>query len=108
MATAGTTKTQTASANLRAFEDKIKSQADEAKAKLDQFEANTKAKGSAAETATVNHLKTAKQDIDRKLQDLKSTHDTHVARAKSEIQADVAKFNASVEEFGAKFKSNRK
>jgi hypothetical protein len=43
----------------------------------------------AAETSTVNHLKTAKQDIDRKPQDLKSTHDPHVARAKSEIEADV-------------------
>lgn len=94
----------TASTNLKAFEDTIKSQVNEAKAKLDQFEGRAKAKASATETATVGHLTTAKQDIDRKLQDLKSTHDTHVARAKSEIEADVAKFKASVEEFGAKIK----
>jgi hypothetical protein len=108
MATAGTTKTQTASANVKAFEDKIKSQVDEAKATLDRFEAEAKAKASATETTTVNHLKTAKQDIDRKLRDLESTHDAHVARARSEIEADVAKFKASVEDLGAKIKGNRK
>jgi hypothetical protein len=56
----------------------------------------------------VSHLKTAKQDIDRKLEDLKGTHDTHVARAKSEIEAAVAKFKASVDELGAKFKIGKK
>jgi gas vesicle protein len=105
MATATQGNTQT---TLKAFEDKIQAQIDGAKTKLQQFEATAKAKGSAAETATVNNLKTTKQNIDRKLQDLKTTHDTHVAHAKSDIEADVAKFKASVEELGAKFKTIKK
>lgn len=98
----------TAASNLKAFEDKIKSQVEEAKAKLDQFEATAKQKGTDAETAAIARLRAAKQDVDRKLQNLKSTGDAHVARAQSEIEADAAKFKASVEEFGARVKGSKK
>ena len=61
-----------------------------------------------AEINTINSLKTAKQDIDRKLQDLKTTHDTHTAHAKANIYVDVAKFKTSVDALSAKFKTSSK
>jgi len=102
MATTPTAKAQASSASHSTFEDRIKAQVDEAKSRLDQFDATVKAKASRTEATTVGNLKTAKQEIDRKLQDLKTTHATHVARAKSEIEADVAKFKASVADLGSK------
>ena len=106
MATASTTKTQTASANLKALEDTIKSQVDEAKAKLDQFEANAKAKASTTEAATVNHLRRRSRTSTASFGTQDTT--THVARAKTEIEAAVAKFKASVEALGTKFKNSTK
>ena len=106
MATATPSNTQTSTGTLKAFEEKIKTQVADAKSKLDQFEA--KEKKAEAEAATISHLKTAKQNIDRKLQDLKATHDAHIAHAKSDIEADVAKFKASVDALGAKFKTIKK
>ena len=98
----------TPSSTLKAYEDKVKAQLQDAKARVDQFEGRAKEKGAHAEITAVNGLKTAKANIDRKLQDLKKTSDTHVARAKADIDADVATFKASVDNFNAKFKSSAK
>jgi hypothetical protein len=94
------------SATVKIYEDKINAQIQEAKAKLDQFEAQAKKQGAQAELTAINHLKTAKQNIDRKLQDLKTTHETHVARAKADIEAEVTNFKASIDELAAKFKAH--
>jgi hypothetical protein len=91
---------------LKAYEDKITAQIQEAKARLEQFEAKTRDKTAQSETAAIVSLKTAKQNIDRKLQDLRKTHDTNVARAKADIDADVAKFKASIDELAAKLKTH--
>jgi hypothetical protein len=107
MASATQGNTQTGS-TLKAFEDKIKAQVGDAKSKLDQLEARAREKRAEAEATTINGLNATKQNIDRKLQDLKATHDAHVAHAKSDIESDVAKFKASVDELGAKFKTTRK
>jgi len=102
-----TTNTQAAPhPTLKAYEDKITSQMQEAKAKLEQIEAKAKEKKAQAEITTVNSLKTTKQNIDRKLQDLRTTHDTHVARAKANIDADVATFKTSIDELTARFKAH--
>src|SRR5262249_22499135 len=88
-----TTHTQeTASSTLKTYEDKVRAQMQDAKTRLEQFEAKAKEKGAQAEVAAVNNLKTAKANIDRKLQDLKKTHDAYVTRAKADIDADVATF----------------
>ena len=109
MATTTTTSTShTASETLKAYEDKIKAQIGDAKVKLEQFEAKAKDKRAQAETAAIDHLKAVKENIDRRLQDLKTTHASSVARAKSEIDAEVAKFKASIDELGAKFKTAKK
>ena len=100
-----TTTTQAApNPMLKAYQDKVAAQVQEAKAKLEQLEAKAKKKKAQGEIAAINTMKTAKQNIDRKLQDLKATHDSNVARAKTEIDADVAKFKASIDELSGKSK----
>jgi DnaJ-domain-containing protein 1 len=101
MATATPTNAPTSS-SLSAFEEKVRAEVEQAKTKLEQFEAKAKERRSEAETATINRVKAAKQDIDRRLRDLKATHDVDVAHAKSDIEAAVAKFKASIAELGAK------
>ncbi len=109
MATTTTTSSShTAAETLKAYEDKIKAQIGDAKAKLEQFEAKAKEKRAQAETVAVNQLKAVKENIDRKLKDLETTDASYVARAKSEIDAEVAKFKASIDELGAKFKTAKK
>src|SRR5215468_8807562 len=101
MTTANTQSGTTSSATLKGYEDKINAQMKQAKAKLDQFEAKTKEQHAQAEVTAIDSLKTAKQNIDRKLQDLKTTHETHLERAKASIDADIATFKASIDDFEA-------
>src|SRR5215510_4725566 len=91
-------------ATLKAYEDKIRAQVQEGKAKLEQFEARAKEKHADAEISVINQLKTSRQDIDRKLQELKSTHESHVAHAREVIDADVAKFKSSLDTLAGKLR----
>lgn len=95
-----------AGATLKGYEDKIKAQMKEAKAKLDQFEARAREESAHAEITAINSLKTARQNIDRKLEDLKTTSETHLARAKASLDEDVATFKASVDDFATKFRTH--
>ena len=106
MATAGTTAGTTST--LKGYEDMVAAKMAEAKARLEQVEAKAKEKGAQAEIAAVSSLKTAKQNIDRRLQDLKGTHASNVARARADIDADVATFKASVDQLAGKFKTQSK
>jgi len=90
---------------LKAYEDKIHAEVDQAKARLAHFEAQAKEARTQVETSIINKLETAKENIDRKLHDLKTMHDADVARAKSDIDAAVVKYKASVDEIAAKFRT---
>jgi hypothetical protein len=92
------------SATLKAYQDKINSQVREAKTRLDELETKAKEQKAQAEVAAINRLKTTRESIDRKVQDLKTAHETHVAQAKAEIDAEVAKLKSSVDELATKFK----
>ena len=92
------------SATLKAYQDKINSQVREAKTRLDELETKAKEQKAQAEIAAINRLKTTRENIDRKVQDLKTAHETHVAQAKAEIDAEVAKLKSSVDELATKFK----
>jgi F0F1-type ATP synthase membrane subunit b/b' len=95
----------TQNATLKAYEDKVQAQLQEAKAKLDQLEAGAKEHRAEAEIKALSYLKTSKQNIDQKLHDLRTTHDAHVSRAKADIDAHVTSFKASIAEIAAKFKA---
>ena len=99
-------KSQPASAHpFDAYKEQIAAHVREAEAKLGTFQATAKEKGGQVETAAINDLKTAKQNIDRKLQDLKATAAVNVSRAKADINADVESFKAAVNDFGARVKA---
>lgn len=102
MTTVSTQKTP--SSALKAYVDKIAAQVREAKARLEQFEAKAKEKEAQTNIDEINSLKAARQEIDRKLQDLTMTHDSHVLRAKVDIDADVARFKAAIVGLTARLK----
>ena len=92
------------SATLKAYQDKITNQVKEAKTKLEELETKAKEQNAQAEIAVINRLKTTKENIDRKLQNLKTTNEAHAAQAKADLDADVAKFRSSLDELATKFK----
>ena len=94
------------SAMLKTYVDKIRAQVHEAKATLDVFEAAAQKKKEQAVIAAIGGVRTAKEDIERRLQDLSTTHGAHVARAKADIDADVARFKATIEALATKFRSH--
>jgi hypothetical protein len=98
----------TATQNAPSFEQKIKGQIEDARATLERGQTAAKAKRTETEAAAIATLTSARQNIERKLQDLKGTHQSYVARAKSEIETDTATFKASVDTFTAKFKGGQK
>jgi len=98
------TTEQNPSAGLKAYQDKINSQVKEARTRLDELETKAKEQKAQVELAAINRLKTTRENIDRKVQDLKTAHETHVAQAKAEIDAEVAKFKSSVDELATKFR----
>ena len=94
------------SAMLKAYVDKIKAQVHEAKATLDLFEAAAQKKKAQAEIAAIGGVKTAKANIEKRLQDLSTTHRAYVARAKADIDADVARLKTAIDALATKFKSH--
>jgi hypothetical protein len=85
------------------FEEKIAAQLQEAEARLEQFEAKGKAKRVQAEIAAVEALKTARQNIERKLRDLKTINDAEIVRAKADIDTAAAALKTSLDELGRRF-----
>jgi len=81
---------------IKAFEDKVSSQMQDAKAKLDQFEAKAKDKRAQAQITAINNLKATHEHISKKVQDLKTTHATNIARAKADINEAVEEFKSAM------------
>ena len=94
-------------AEIKAYQEKIGAQLQEAKAVLNGVEAHAKGKLAQSEIDTISRLKAKHQEIDKKVhQDLKvGTEVTLAAKVKSDIDAEVTKFKASVDQFAAKAKS---
>ena len=88
---------------LKAFEDTIVAQMQEAEARIEQFEAQARDKRLQAEIAAVNGLKAARQNIGRKPAELATTQDAQIVRAKADIDAAAAALKTSLDEFGRKF-----
>jgi len=92
-------------AGIKAFEDKISAQLQEAKSQIDGIGAHAKGKLAQVEIDAINSLKVKRQEIDKKRQELKTSSDAKATQIKAEIEADMAKFKASLDQFGAKVKS---
>ena len=99
-----TQNTQPAAASpLQAYEDKIAAQIHTANIRIDEFEAKAKPKRAQAEVNALSGLKTARQNIERMLVDLKTTREAQVARARADIDKAIVAFQASLEDFRRKF-----
>ena len=94
-------------AEIKAYREKISAQLQEAKAVLSGVEAQAKGKLAQSEIDTITRLKAKNQEIDKKVhQDLKVTGEvTLVAKIKSDIDAEMAKFKASLDQLNIKVKS---
>ena len=66
-------------------------------------EASAKPRLAQAEITAIDGLKTARQNIERMVIDLKTTRDAQVTRAKVDIDAAIVSFQASLEDFRRKF-----
>lgn len=90
-------------AEIKAYQEKINAQLREAKALLDGFEAHTKGKIAQSEIDTISRLKTEHKEIENKVHnDLKTTGEVALAaKVKSDIEARINKFKASVAQLEA-------
>jgi hypothetical protein len=94
-------------AEIKAYQEKIGAQLQEAKAVLNGVEAHAKGKLAQSEIDTISRLKAKHQEIDKKVhRDLKVGPEvTLAAKIKSDIDAEMTKFKASVDQLSAKVKS---
>jgi ribosomal protein L9 len=94
-------------AEIKAYQEKINAQLQEAKAVLNGLEAHAKGKLAQSEIDAIARLKAKHQEIEKKVhQDLKTTGEVAVAaKIKSDIDAEMTKFKTSVDQLAAKSKS---
>lgn len=94
-------------AEAKAYQAKVKAQLHEAKALLDGFEAHAKGKLAQSEIDTISRLKAKHQEIEKKVHhDLKTTGEVALAaKVKSDMDAELAKFETSVAELSARAKN---
>jgi hypothetical protein len=94
-------------AEIKAYQAKIDAQLHEAKALLNGFEAHAKGKLAQSEIDAISRLRAKHQEIDKKVHhDLKTTGEVAIAaKVKSDIDAEIGKFNASLDQLAAKVKS---
>jgi hypothetical protein len=94
-------------AEIKAYQAKVGAQLQEAKALLNGFEAHAKGKLAQSEIDAISRLKAKHQEIDKKVhQDLTATGGVAVAaKVKSDIDAEIVKFKASLDQLAAKAKS---
>ena len=88
----------------KAYEEKISTRLQEAKAQLGEVEASAKGKMAQSEIDTINRLKAKHQEIDKKRQDLKTVGDAKVEQVKAEIDADVANLRTTLAQLATKVK----
>ena len=94
-------------AEIKAYQEKINAQLREAKAVFNGVEAHAKRNLAQSEIDTLNHLKTKHKRIEKKVHhDLKTAGEVAIAaKVKSDIDAEVTKFKAAVDQLSEKVKS---
>lgn len=92
---------------IKAHEQKISAQLQEAKALLEEFEAHARKKKAQAEIDKITALNKKRQEIDKKLhQLLKTGVEAKVAvQIKADIDAELGKLKTSLEDLSAKLQS---
>jgi hypothetical protein len=88
------------------FEEKIHVQLQNAKTELERLEQTAKGKIAEAEIDAINLLKTKRQEIDKKRQELKTAAAAKADQIKAEIESELPKFKQSLDQFHLKLKSH--
>jgi len=86
----------------KTFEETVRSQLEKSKSQMEEIEVLAKGSVSQAVNDAINGLKNKRQEIANKFQGLKTSAET---KAKTEIQADLEKFNVMLGQVAAKLKS---
>jgi uncharacterized protein YukE len=89
---------------MKAYEEKIQAQLQQAKSQIEELEARAKGKAAQAQIDVINQLKTKHQEIDKKRQELKTVSDAKVDQVKAEIDTHVTKLKSSLAELATKLK----
>ena len=91
-------------AEMKAYQEKVNAQLQEAKAVLNGLEAHAKGKLAQSEIDAINRLKAKHQEIEKKVHhDLKTAGEVAVAaKMKTDIDSEVAKFKTSLDQVSAK------
>ena len=91
-------------AEIKAYQEKVNAQLQEAKAVLNGLEAHAKGKLAQSEIDAINRLKAKHQEIEKKVHhELKTAGEVAVAaKMKTDIDSEVAKFKASLDQVSAK------
>ena len=94
-------------AEVKAYQEKVNAQLQEAKALLEGFEAHAKGKLAQSQIDVISRLKAKHQEIEKKANhDLKTTGEVAIAaKAKPDIDAEIAKLKDSITQFAAKAKN---
>jgi len=86
----------------KTFEETVRSQLEKSKSQIEEIKALAKGRASQSEIDAINGLNNKRQEIATKLQALKTSAET---KTKTEIQADLDKFNVMLGQVAAKLKS---
>ena len=94
-------------AEVRAYEQKVDAQLNEAKAVLNGLEARAKGKMAQAELDMISRLRAKHEEIEKKVHhELRAAAAIAVAaKVKSDIDAEISKFRASLDQLAAKAKT---
>jgi hypothetical protein len=91
---------------MKAFEDKVSAQLQEAKAKIEEIEAQAKVQKALKEIDALKDLEKRRLEIETRCYELKTLGEGKVGEAKADLEARLTKLRASLDQVGAKLKSH--
>lgn len=104
-----TTKTETTKSaqaatppNIEDYEKRIVAQIEEAEARIEKFETKAKDNRLTAEIKVIDQLKVTRETLQTKLQNLATTSQANIVKAKADIDTAAASLKASLDDLGRK------
>jgi len=90
---------------VKALKDKINAKLQQAKAKLEGLEATAKERKAQAEIEAITALRAKRDNIQARVQEFTAAGEAKASQVKSDIETNVANFEAEVSRLAAKLKS---
>lgn len=98
----------TQNATLKAFEQKVEAQLQQAKAQLEELGARAKGKVAQGEIDAIQNLKKKHEEIEKRRQELKTVGEAKAETVKAQIDAELTKLKSSVAELATKIQQHAK